>query len=149
MMYRCEKVSLSSFWWAQEQPSMSVASRLHTRCVDEWAASRAQDRDWRAVETQRYEDCRLPVSRRRTSSGLHSCGCEATNSECLSVDGQRHRNVYSSVTLTVRLLNSHVVVVFSFCNVKLLLRCCWHLWMRSQWGRLLISHLLTRRWSVN
>ena len=22
--YRCDKVSLSSFWWIQEQPSMSV-----------------------------------------------------------------------------------------------------------------------------
>ena len=30
---------------------------------------------------------------------------------------------------TVRLLNSHVVVVSSFCNVKLLFRCCWHLWI--------------------
>ena len=28
-------------------------------------------------------------SRRRTSSGLHSCRCEATNSECRKVDGQR------------------------------------------------------------
>ena len=39
---------------------------------------------------------RLPVSRRRTSSGLHSCRCEATNSECLKVDGQRHRNIQPS-----------------------------------------------------
>ena len=39
------------------------ASRLHSRCTEEWATSRAQDRDWRAVETLRYEDRRLPVSR--------------------------------------------------------------------------------------
>ena len=48
-----------------------------------------------------------------------------------------HSNAWVSrvcADLTVRLLNSHVVVVFSFCNVKLLFRCCWHLWMRSQRG---------------
>ena len=39
------------------------ASRLHSRCTEECATSRAQDRDWRAVETLRYEDRRLPVSR--------------------------------------------------------------------------------------
>ena len=60
---------------------------LHSRCTEEWATSSAQDRDWRAVETLRYDDRRLAVSRRRTSSGLHSCRCEATNSECLKVDG--------------------------------------------------------------
>ena len=49
----------------------------------------------------------------------------------------------------VRRLNSHVVVVSSFCNVKLLFRCCWHLWMRSQRGELLTSHLWRRRWSAN
>ena len=38
----------------------------------------------------------------------------------------------------VRRLNSHVVVVSSFCNVNL-----FHLWMRNQRGKLLISHLLT------
>ena len=56
----------------------------------------------------------LPVSRRRTSSGLHSCRCEATISECLKVDGQRHRNIHPSwqADLLVRRLNSHVVVVF-------------------------------------
>ena len=53
------------------------------------------------------------------------------------------------VDLTVRLLNSHVVVVFSFYNVKSLLRCCWHLWMMSQRWKLLLFHLLTRRWSAN
>ena len=36
--------------------------------------------------------------------------------------------------LMVRRLNSHVVVVSSFCNVKLLFRCCWHLWMRRRWS---------------
>ena len=46
--------------------------------------------------TLQYEDRRLQVSRRRTSSGLHSCRCEATNSECLKVDGQRHRNIHPS-----------------------------------------------------
>ena len=45
--------------------------------LEEWTTSRAQDRDWRAVVTLRYEDRRLPVSRRRTSSGLHSCRCES------------------------------------------------------------------------
>ena len=49
-----------------------------------------------AVETQRCEDCRLPVSSRKTASGLHSCRCEATNSQCLKVDGQRHRNIFPS-----------------------------------------------------
>ena len=37
----------------------------------------------------------------------------------------------------------------SFCNVDLLFRLCWHLWMRIQREKLLISRLLTRRWSVN
>ena len=38
--------------------------------------------------------------------------------------------------LTVR-LNSHFAVVLSFCNVKSLCRCCWHLWMMSQLGEVL------------
>ena len=75
---------------------MSVASRLHSRCTEEWTTSRAQDRDGRAIETLRYEARRLPVSRRRPSSGLHSFRCEATNAECLKVDGQRHRNIHAS-----------------------------------------------------
>ena len=111
-----------------------------TRCVGEGATTRAQDR---------------PVSRRRTSSGLHSCRCEATNTECLKVDGQRHRNIHpswqaaSAPFLTVQLLNSHVEVVFSFCNVKLLCRGSQHLWLTSQRGTSLISHLLTRRWNAS
>ena len=39
------------------------ASRLQSRCTEERTTSRAQVRDWRAVETLRYEDCRLPVPR--------------------------------------------------------------------------------------
>ena len=135
-----ENVNLLSFSFTHNNRARQGASRLHSRCTEERATSRAQDRDSRAVETLRYEDRRLPVSRRRTSSGLHSCRCEATNSECLKVDGQRHRKHSSKLAssfcddLMVRRLNSHVVVVSSFCNVKLLFRCVWHLWMRSQRG---------------
>ena len=60
------------------------------------ATTRAQDCDWRAVETLRYEDRGLPVSRSRTSSGLHSCRREATSTECLVVDGQGHRNTHTN-----------------------------------------------------
>ena len=90
----CEKVELLVDTWGNR--ACMWASRLHSRCTEEWATSRAQDRDWRAVETPRYEDRKLSVSRRRTSSGLHCCRCEATNSECLKVDGQRHRNIHPS-----------------------------------------------------
>ena len=46
------------------------ASRINSHCTEEWTTSRAQDRDWRAVETQRYEDC---VSRRRTVWCIFIC----------------------------------------------------------------------------
>ena len=36
-----------------------------------------------------------------------------------------------------------------FAMSRCLFRCCWHLWMRSQRGKLVIFHLLTRRWSVS
>ena len=44
MTQNCENMSLSSFWWLQEQQSMSVGLETsHTRCADEWFTSRAQD----------------------------------------------------------------------------------------------------------
>ena len=32
---------------------------------------------------------------------------------------------------------------------QVVVRCCWYVWMKSQREKLLISHLMTRRWSVN
>ena len=93
-----------------------------THATEEWTTSRAQDRDWRTAETLRYEDRRLPVSRRITSSGLHRC--ETTNSGSLKVERQRHRNIRPigrfCADSTVLPLNSHGVVVSSFSSVKLL-----------------------------